>query len=83
MKLILSLMIAGSALFAGGDLLPVEIVTPFEKPILTPAPSRCYKPNIEKCPDCEDIAELCPDDPKLPLAKTEVCEGLLRQQAGH
>jgi len=85
MKLLLSLMIAGSALFAGGDILPVEVVTAFEKPVLAPAPAptRCYKPNIKKCPDCEDVAELCPDDPSLPLAKTSVCEGLLRQQAGH
>ena len=88
MKLLLSLMIAGSALFAGGDILPVEVVTVFEKPEIAPAPvqkasTRCYKPNIQKCPDCEDVAELCPDDPSLPVAKTSVCEGLLRQQAGH
>jgi len=88
MKLLLSLMIAGSALFAGGDIIPVEVVTAFEKPMLAPAPvqkvsSNCYKPNIKKCPDCEDVAELCPDDPSLPVAKTSVCEGLLRQQAGH
>jgi len=85
MKLLLSLMIAGSALFAGGDIIPVQVVTTFEKPMLAPVPARtnCYKPNIQKCPDCEDVAELCPDDPSLPLAKTSVCEGLLRQQAGH
>jgi len=83
MKLLLSLMIAGSALFAGGDIIPVEVVTAFEKPVLAPAPTKCYKPNIQKCPDCEDVAELCPDDASLPLAKTSVCEGLLRQQAGH
>jgi len=85
MKLLLSLMIAGTALFAGGDLLPVQVVTKFEKPVMAaPAPSRgCYKPNIKKCPDCEDVAMLCPDDPSLPIAETSVCEGLLRQQAGH
>jgi hypothetical protein len=83
MKLLLSLMITGTALFAGGDILPVNVVTVFEKPIVKPAPTKCYKPNIKKCPDCEDVAELCPDDPSLPIAKTEVCEGLLRQQAGH
>jgi len=88
MKLLLSLMIAGSALFAGGDILPVEVETVFEKPEIAPAPvvkapTRCYKPNIQKCPDCEDVAELCPDDPSLPVAQTSVCEGLLRQQAGH
>ena len=79
MKLLLSLMIAGSALFAGGDILPVQVQTVFEKPILAPAPSRCYKPNIEKCPDCEDIAEICPDDPQLPIAKTEPCDALINR----
>ena len=67
MKLLLSLMIAGSALFAGGDILPVKV---YQKP----APTKCYKPNIQKCPDCEDVAELCPDNPQLPMAKTEPCE---------
>ena len=83
MKLLLSLMIAGTALFAGGDMLPVNVVTKFEEPVMQkPAPTRgCYKPNIKKCPDCEDVAEICPDDPSLPLAKTEVCEALVRQQA--
>ena len=79
MKLLLSLMIAGSALFAGGDILPVPVETVFEKPILTPAPSRCYKPNIEKCPDCEDIAEICPDDPQLPIAETVPCDALINR----
>jgi len=88
MKLLLSLMIAGTALFAGGDILPVNVVTVFEKPMLAPAPvvkasTKCYKPNIQKCPDCEDVAELCPDEPNLPVAQTVPCEGLLRQQAGH
>ena len=85
MKLLLSLMIAGTALFAGGDILPVRTVTVFEKPVLAPAPAstNCYKPNIRKCPDCVDVAELCPDDPSLPVAQTSVCEGLLRQQTGH
>ena len=67
-------MIAGTALFAGGDLVPVKVVTKFEKPVVS---NKCYKPNIKKCPDCEDVAELCPDDPSLPIAKTEVCEGLV------
>ena len=79
MKLLLSLMIAGSALFAGGDIIPVRTVTVFEKPMLAPAPTNCYKPNIQKCPDCEDVAELCPDDPQLPIAKTEVCEALVNR----
>ena len=87
MKLLLSLMIAGAALFAGGDILPVEVVTKFEKPVVVvqkAQPTRgCYKPHIKKCPDCVDVAELCPDDPQLPVAKTVPCEALLRQQAGH
>jgi hypothetical protein len=70
MKLLISLMIAGSAvLFAGGDLLPVKV---YQKP--APAPTNCYKPNVQKCPDCVDVAEICPDDPSLPLAETEPCE---------
>ncbi len=72
MKLLLSLLITGAALFAGGDLIPVKVVTKFEKPVV--ASNKCYKPNIQKCPDCEDVAVLCPDDPTLPLAKTEPCE---------
>ena len=85
MKLLLSLMITGTALFAGGDILPVKPITRFEKPVVVskPAPKGCYKPNIKKCPDCVDVAELCPDDPNLPVAQTVPCEGLLRQQAGH
>ena len=80
MKILLSLMIAGSALFAGGDMLPVEVVTKFEKPVMVQKQTRgCYKPNIKKCPDCEDVAELCPDDTNLPIAKTEPCEALLNR----
>ena len=80
MKILLSLMIAGSALFAGGDMRPVQVVTQFEKPVFTQKTTRgCYKPNIQKCPDCEDVAEICPDDPSLPLAKTEVCDALVNR----
>ncbi len=82
MKLLLSLMITGSALFAGGDIIPVRVVTTFEKPVLAApvaAPTNCYKPNIQKCPDCEDVAMLCPDDASLPLAQTEPCEALLNR----
>ena len=81
MKILLSLLIAGTALFAGGDLIPVKVVTRFEKPVVAsaPAPRGCYKPNIKKCPDCVDVATLCPDDPQLPLAKTEPCEALLKK----
>jgi hypothetical protein len=81
MKLLLALMVAGSALFAGGDILPVEVVTKYEKAEVK-VDTRCYKPNIQKCPDCEDVAELCPyNGEDLPIAKTEVCQGL--QQANH
>ena len=79
MKILLSLLIAGTALFAGGDILPVKVVTKFEKPVVKTR--GCYKPNIKKCPDCVDVAEICPDDPSLPMAETVPCEGLLRQQA--
>jgi len=80
MKLLLALMLAGSALFAGGDIMPVKMVTKYEKAEVKAA-THCYKPNIKKCPDCEDVAELCPyNGEDLPIAKTEVCEGLLRQQ---
>ncbi|HHS91770.1 MAG TPA: hypothetical protein ENK82_00340 [Campylobacterales bacterium] len=74
MKLLVSLMIAGSAvLFAGGDILPVKV---YQK--AAPAPTKCYKPNIKKCPDCVDVAEICPDNPSLPMAQTEPCEALQR-----
>ena len=86
MKLLLSLMVASSALLiAGGDIMPVQIETKYEKmEVVAAAPTKCYKPNIKKCPDCEDVAEICPDDPNLPIAQTVPCEALLRQQAiGH
>lgn len=71
MRLLLSLMIAGSALLiAGGEIMPVKVVTKFEK---AEAPRGCYKPNIKKCPTCDDVAIICPDDPSLPMAKTEPC----------
>ena len=77
MKLLLSLMIAGATLFAGGDIQPMKVVK-YEKPQQT----KCFKPNIKKCPDCEDVAELCPyNGEDLPIAKTVPCEALLRQQA--
>ncbi len=85
MKLLLSLMVAGSLAFAGGDILPVQVKTKFEEPVVVqksqPRHTGCYKPNIPKCPDCVDVAEICPDDPSLPVAETVPCEGLLRQQA--
>ncbi len=83
MKILLSLLITGTALFAGGDILPVKVVTKFEKPVVVQQkPQRgCYKPNIKKCPDCVDVAEICPDDPSLPVVETVPCEALLRQQA--
>lgn len=69
MKLLLSLMITGTMLFAGGDILPVKV---YEKPVIQKAQG-CYKPNIAKCPGCVDVAEICPDNPQLPMAKTEPC----------
>ena len=84
MKLLLSLMIVGAMAFAGGDILPVQVKTKFEKPVVVQKQQRgCYKPNIQKCPDCVDVAEICPDDPNLPIAQTEPCEGLSGQQTGH
>ena len=77
MKVLLSLIIAGAVAIAGGDILPVQVKV--EKP----QPRGCYKPNIQKCPDCVDVAEICPDDPNLPIAQTEPCEGLSGQQTGH
>ena len=65
-------MIAGSALLlAGGDILPVKVYKPVAQK------QGCFKPNVKKCPDCVDVAELCPDNPNLPIAITEPCEGLL------
>jgi len=38
-----------------------------------------FKPNIKKCPDCDDVAELCPyNGEDIPMAKTEPCEGLIK-----
>ncbi len=88
MKLLLSLIMIGAMAFAGGDIRPVNVVTRFEKPIVVrqkPQPRQrgCYKPNIRKCPDCVDVAEICPDDPSLPIAETVPCEALVRQQRGY
>ena len=78
MRILLALMITGATLFAGGDIRPDRTV--YQKPVVKQ--KHCYKPNIKKCPDCEDVAELCPyNGEDLPLAETEPCEGLLRQQA--
>ena len=51
MKLLLSLMVASSALLiAGGDIMPVQIETKYEKmEVVAAAPTKCYKPNIKKC----------------------------------
>jgi hypothetical protein len=81
MKLLLSLLFVSSTLFAGGDLLPVP-VSKYENIQVkaSPAPRApqrgCYKPNIQKCPDCVDVAEICPDDPNLPIVETVPCEAL-------
>ncbi len=74
MRLLLSITILSAILFAGGEIRPDRVV---QKPIQH---DRCYKPNIKKCPDCVDVAELCPyNGEDLPLAETSVCEGLLRE----
>ncbi len=80
MRLLLALMITGVTLFAGGDIRPDRVVT-YQKPTVQLKHRGCYKPNIKKCPDCEDVAELCPyNGEDLPLAETSTCEGLLHQQ---
>lgn len=76
MKLLVTLMIVGSALLiAGGDILPVKVMTKFEKEDVT-VHTGCYKPHIQKCPDCVDVAEICPDNPSLPITESEPCPGL-------
>ena len=76
MKLLLSLMVAGSAvLFAGGDILPMPVRAK-QQPVVQKQRG-CYKPNIQKCPDCVDVAEICPDDPNVPIVQSEPCQGLL------
>jgi len=78
MRILLALMIIGATLFAGGDIRPHRVV--HQKPVMKQ--KHCYKPNIQKCPDCEDVAELCPyNGEDLPVAETTPCEGLIRQQA--
>jgi hypothetical protein len=70
MKLLLSLMVAGATLlFAGGDILPVKVYKP-----VVQKQSGCYKPNIQKCPNCVDVAEICPDDPNVPIVESIPCE---------
>jgi hypothetical protein len=74
MKLLLSLIVAGATLFAGGDIRPMKVYKPVvQKQVRTD----CYKPNIKKCPDCEDVAELCPyNGENIPMAETQPCEAL-------
>ena len=81
MKLLLSLMVAGSALlFSGGDILPVEVRTKYEPVVRTqykPVVHKqrgCYKPNIKKCANCVEVAEICPDDPNVPIVESIPCE---------
>jgi len=76
MKLLLSIIMAGSTmlLFAGGDILPMPVRT--KQPVIQKQRG-CYKPNIQKCPDCVDVAEICPDDPNVPIVQSEPCTGLL------
>jgi len=69
MRLFLALAFVASTLFAGGYIAPKKVIH-----------KGCYKPKIKKCPDCDDVAVLCPDDPKAPLAKLLPCEGLEKQK---
>ena len=81
MKLLLSLMVASSALlFAGGDILPLQVRTKYEpvvrtqyKPVVRKQRG-CYKPNIQKCVNCVEVAEICPDDPNAPIVESIPCE---------
>jgi hypothetical protein len=73
MKLLLSLMVAGATLlFAGGDILPVKVYKP--EIVVQQKQRGCYKPNIQKCPNCVDVAEICPDDPNVPIVESIPCE---------
>lgn len=67
MKILVSLALLGTLLMAGGDIKPSKPVPVVQKI------QKCFKPNIKKCPNCQDVAEICPDDPSLPMAKTEPC----------
>ena len=69
MKLLLALLFVSSTLFAGGYIAPKKVVQ-----------KGCYKPKIKKCPDCDDVAVLCPDDPKAPIVEPEPCQGLIKQE---
>ena len=70
MKLLLSLMVAGATLLcAGGDILPIKVYKP-----MVQKQSGCYKPNIQKCPNCVEVAEICPDNPNLPIVESIPCE---------
>ena len=70
MKLLLSLMVAAATvLFAGGDILPIKQYKP-----VVQKQSGCYRPNIQKCPNCVEVAEICPDDPNVPIVESIPCE---------
>jgi len=62
MKILVSLAILGTLLMAGGDIKPTK-----QKPV-----AQKMQPT-KKCFNCQDVAEICPDDPSLPMAKTEPC----------
>ena len=72
MKLFLALVFSASTLFAGGYITPKKEIKR----------KGCYKPKIKKCPDCDDVAILCPDVPKAPIVQPEPCQGLIKQQQG-
>jgi len=70
MKLLLSLMVVGSTLlFAGGYIAPVKVYKP-----VVQKQQGCYKPNIKKCVNCVEVAEICPDDPNVPIVESIPCE---------
>ncbi len=72
MKLLLSFMVLGATLLvAGGDIRPIKVRT--YKPVVQKQRG-CYKPNIRKCPNCVDVAEICPDDPNVPIIESIPCE---------
>jgi hypothetical protein len=73
MKLLLSMMVVSSTLlFSGGYIAPIKQKVEY-KPVVQKQRG-CYKPNIQKCPNCVDVAEICPDDPNVPIIESVPCE---------
>ena len=81
MKLFYMLLLSISALFGGGDILPVA--TPNhdlkEQPIIL-----AIGPQKPKCNDCGEPAELLPyNGEDIPLAKTFPCPEETRKECEH